>query len=139
MGLVTVNRHPSPRQVRQFALVWLSGALLVAAAVAGVRYGAWLVAGLLAGGAVLSVAIGIIRPGWMRPVFVAFVWATLPFGWVVAHVLLATIYYGMIVPLGLGMKLIGRDPLERRFDREAASYWLPCEPQPERARYFRPY
>lgn len=36
---------------------------------------------------------------------------------------MGAVYFGCIVPLGLLMRLFGRDPLTRRFDAAKESYW----------------
>jgi hypothetical protein len=37
------------------------------------------------------------------------------------------------------MRAAGRDPLARRFDRDAETYWVPREETPDPARYFRQF
>ena len=41
---------------------------------------------------------------------------------------MGAMYYVVLTPAGLLMRLIGTDPMRRRFDREAATYWIPREP-----------
>ena len=41
---------------------------------------------------------------------------------------LAILFYGVVTPTGLLMRLFGKDPLRLRFDREAKSYWIAREP-----------
>ena len=54
-------------------------------------------------------------------------------GSVMSRAVLALLYYGLISPLGLVMRLTGRDPLRRRRP-QAESYWLdvaaPTSPAP---------
>jgi hypothetical protein len=54
-------------------------------------------------------------------------------------VLLGLLYYGMFTPLALFFRLIGRDPLRRKIDRQAASYWEKFENTPTPASYFRQF
>ena len=75
----------------------------------------------------------------MRRVFVAWRWAAFPIGWAISHLLLVVIYYLVITPIGLVMRAAGYDPLERRIDRQAATYWTPRKPQGEPASYFRQF
>jgi hypothetical protein len=140
MALLEFNRNPSPREVRQFALYWLSGFCLVLAAVALVRYGSWPVAAALGLGAIVSIALGLSRPAWMRIVFLMWMGAAFPIGWLISHTLMAMIYFLVITPIGLLMRLLGRDPLVRRFDRNASSYWMSRPSVPiDPARYFRQF
>jgi hypothetical protein len=48
----------------------------------------------------------------------------LPLAWSVSSLLLVLVYYGVLTPIGLVLRLVGRDPLHREFDRSAASYWV---------------
>ena len=52
-------------------------------------------------------------------------------------VVLALIFYGIVTPIGVVMRLFGRDKLTRRFDAEATSYWVAHDPGGEPARYLR--
>lgn len=45
-------------------------------------------------------------------------------------IVMALIYLLAIVPVGLLLKLFGKDPLRRAFQPDAPSYWIPREPGP---------
>ncbi|MEX2114356.1 MAG: SxtJ family membrane protein [Pirellulales bacterium] len=139
MALLDFNRNPSPREVRQFALYWLSGFCCLLAAWAYFRYGSWTVAVTLGIGAVASMVLGLLRPMWMRIAFLVWMGAAYPIGWLISHTLLAAIYYLVITPIGALLRLSGRDPLARRFDRDAETYWTSREPSADPARYFRQF
>lgn len=47
---------------------------------------------------------------------------------VVNPVVMFVLYTTTILPMGLLMRLAGRDPLRLRFDPQAPSYWIPREP-----------
>jgi hypothetical protein len=44
-------------------------------------------------------------------------------------VLLGIVYFLTVGPIGIGMRLFGHDPLDRKLSREP-SYWRPHEPNP---------
>ena len=48
-------------------------------------------------------------------------------------------YYLVLTPIGLIRRISGRDPLHRRFDRDADSYWIARKPASDTKRYFRQY
>jgi Saxitoxin biosynthesis operon protein SxtJ len=53
---------------------------------------------------------------------------------IVSPVFLAVVFYGCIVPVGFLMRLSGKDPMRRRFEPDADSYWIarkPAGPGPE--------
>ena len=82
-------------------------------------------------------AIYWLIPPLRRPLYVGWVYAALPIGWTVSHLLLGIIYYIVITPIGLLMRLFGYDPLHRRFDRQAKSYWIRRDEPLDSQRYFR--
>ena len=78
---------------------------------------------LLAGAAVTLAGLALAAPTVLGPVERG--WMVLAHGlaWVNTRVLLSLIYYLVITPIGLMMRLVGRDPMDRRLgDRE--SYWV---------------
>lgn len=138
MAVLDVNWNPADKQVRQFALLLA----LMLAGLAG-----WLgwkshPAAWAAGAGAAAVAaglIGVFRPGWMRVVYVVWMAAVFPIGWLVSHLLLAAIYYLVITPIGVMMRMCGYDPMQRRLDRQATTYWKPRKDTDEPKRYFKQY
>lgn len=50
---------------------------------------------------------------------------------VVNPVIMAILFFGAILPIGLLMRMFGKDFLKLRRDRSAVSYWLPrADPRP---------
>jgi hypothetical protein len=49
-------------------------------------------------------------------------------GRVVSPIALAVLFYGAFAPMGAVLRLIGKDPLRLKRDREAASYWIRRDP-----------
>jgi len=66
-------------------------------------------------------------------------YATYPIAWMVSHLILGVAYYLVATPIGLAMRLFGRDPLRREFDKSAQSYWIARRPNRDNARYFRQF
>jgi hypothetical protein len=133
------ERNPEPRVVRRFSVAWLPAALAAGAFVA-FRAGrpGWVPAACLVAAAA-SVAAGLARPEVMRPLFVGLSAATAPAGWVVSRAILLVAYYGVVTPVGLALRLRGRDPLTRSFDPSAASYWIRRRAPSDARRWFRQF
>lgn len=137
MALIPINRNPSLRMLRQFGLIWLVAFGLLAAA--AWRRGDTTAAAALGAVAALVPALGWGFPPLLRWVYLAATYATWPIGWVVSHLLLGLVYYGLLTPIGLALRLAGKDLLQRRFDPAASSYWLRRPAPPEKQRYFRQF
>ena len=47
---------------------------------------------------------------------------------IVSPVALAILFYGVVMPTGLVIRLLGKDPLRLRFEPVAPSYWIDRKP-----------
>jgi hypothetical protein len=91
--------------------------------------------------AVLALTVGpfgLMRPTAVRPIFVGWMIAAFPIGWTMSLLMLGIVYYGLVTPLGLFMRL-RRDPLERARPAGCTSYWTPKTTPADARSYFRPY
>ena len=50
-------------------------------------------------------------------------------GWFNTRLLLSLFYYLVITPVGVVMRLFGRDPLDRKWASEQKSYWITRDEQ----------
>ena len=139
MTLIKLNTNPSNRELRQFAGIWFPAFWALVGWIVWnttdnlpLTLTLWVVAGVVS-------LVGFILPAFMRPIFVGWMIAAYPIGWTVSLALLTIIYFLVLTPIGLGVRLFGRDPMNRTFDRNASSYWLKHEPVPEVERNFRQY
>jgi hypothetical protein len=83
---------------------------------------------LLAGIGLLLVAFALAAPARLAPLNRAWTGLGLILFKVVNPVVLGLIYLTTIVPIGVFMRLTGRDLLDLKLDRQAASYWVVREP-----------
>jgi len=74
-----------------------------------------------------------------RLIYLGLTLVTLPIGLVISFLLLATFYFGILTPLAIVFKLIGRDALKRRFDADADSYWITHRQPGDLDRYFNQF
>lgn len=137
--MIEIHWEPSRKDLRFFA----GG--LTALAVVAVLFGAtrwdWPAVALaaLVAVAVAVVVLAIVRPSWLRPIYIAWMVAVFPIGWTVSHMVLATVYFLVFLPIGLLLRLIGYDPLLRKSKPPGESYWIARKPVTDRERYFRQY
>jgi hypothetical protein len=113
------------KALRSFGLV-VGGVFIAIAAVIAWRTGGlgpW-GTGLGSVGAVL-VLLGLVAPPVLRPVHRVWMGLAVVLGFVMTRVLLSLVFFGLVVPIGLVLRLVGKDLLRLRIDREAGSYWLP--------------
>jgi hypothetical protein len=139
VSIVRVNRNPSRRQLNQFGFVWL-GFLAFFGLLAQFKLEAPTAAKVLWAAAVVVPVVGWLAPAFMRVVFVGMSYLAWPIGFVVSHVVLALVYYLVLTPIGLAMKVFGYDPMARHADAGEPSYWME-RPRDRRGprRYFRQF
>lgn len=137
MSLIPVERNPSRRQLAIFGLVWLAAFAVFGGMALWRGNLPWMAA--LWGVAVLVPGVGCFVPALLRGVYVAMAWLTLPLGVVVSLTVLAAVYYLVLAPTGLLLRLSGYDPMCRRRDPKAVSYWMPRAPADDIRRYFRQF
>jgi hypothetical protein len=56
---------------------------------------------------------------------------------IVSPVVLAILFYACVAPIGFLMRLSGTDPLHRRYDADADSYWISRNPPGPQRETFR--
>jgi hypothetical protein len=91
--------------------------------------------------AVLSVLavvllMGWVRPRWFRGIYRVVMTGSFYVGQVVGRVLLALIFLGVLAPLGLILRITGKDLLRLRRNTSAASYWQAAKVSEEFDRQF---
>lgn len=59
-----------------------------------------------------------------KPIYRSLVFISRIIGWVNTRLLLGAIFYIVISPIGLVMRILRKDPLNRKFDRARESYWI---------------
>ena len=138
MSLIELRTEASRKELAWFGLLLLGFLGLVGLVV-------WRATGTLtAPRYIWAAGVGLATlyyavPPLRRPIFAGWMYAAYPFGWVISHVLLAIIYFGLLTPIGRLMAVVGYDPMARRFDRAAATYWVARERNPDVSRYFRQF
>ena len=95
---------------------------------------------LLLGG--IGAAVGLVClmvPVVARPLY--YVWYALAacVGIVMANLLFCVMFYGLFAPIGLIMRLCGRDPLNLKWKKGQSSHWLDAGPEPAAKDYFSQY
>lgn len=138
MALLEIHRNPSRRELSWFGLLvllffglvgglvlWRSGSMTATVTI-------WSIGGLLA---LLYYAVRPLRLAMFRGWMVA----AYPIGFVISHLVLAMVFFLVITPIGLVMRLVGRDPMTRTFDRTADSYWTRRNSETKSERYFRQF
>ncbi len=122
MRLIQINWNPSDQQLRQFGFVPMIALPLAGWFWSGVGTGAFCAA---IGAGVVTALVGLAQPRALKPAFLALSVAAAPIGMVVSELILLSVFFMVILPTGIVLRLLGRDLLQRHFDRQASTYWEP--------------
>ncbi len=136
--MIELTRKPTTQALRWFGVIMLVF-FSTFAAVAYFKLRARGVAyGLVGVGALLCVVFYSVR-ALRVPMYLAWMRIFFPLGWIVSHAILVVIYYAIVTPIGFVLRIAGYDPMRRRFDRGAKSYWVPLRHDQGLSQYFRQY
>ncbi len=94
-------------------------------------------AAALAGLAALSLSLSLVWPKGNRALYTMLALVSFPIGFVLSYVIMAALFYLVITPVGLGLRLLGRDPLGRHGLSDADTYWVAPPPARGEESYFR--
>lgn len=134
--MLIAHREPTPSQQRWFGLSL--GMML--GIFAGLAYFSWrwnVFAWVLAVSAVTLVAVYYAYRPAQRLVIAGFYWVTWPVQAVVSLVVLCLLYYVVVTPIGIGLRLAGRDPIAKGPDSNLPTYWQKTRTPDDVRRYFR--
>jgi hypothetical protein len=67
--------------------------------------------------------LAIISPVMLKPVYITWMSFASISGWINSRLILLIIYYLLMTPINLLMRLFGREALEKKFDKKKESYW----------------
>lgn len=81
----------------------------------------------LAGG---FLALGALLPGALKPAYIFWMRLAAVLAWINTRLILSLIFYLVMTPIGLVMRLLRIDLLERRIDKKKDSYWISVAPRP---------
>lgn len=139
MSLIEIDWNPKNKQLRNFgkiALVATAVISLLLYLVKGIAI-QWFV--IIIGFGFVIFIISLISLRLTKMIYLGMTLLTLPIGYVVSFILMAIFYFLLLTPLGLIFRLIGRDPLRRKFDPNSKSYWLSRQPPKGPEQYFHQF
>lgn len=86
----------------------------------GLPYGFLVVAGVF-------LVLCLLAPTALKPLFDLWIKLALILNWVMTHFLLSVSFFLTVLPIGILMRLFGKDPLNRALDKNTTSYWQKAE------------
>ena len=145
--MIQLDLSPDRGKLRNFGFIACAAFLMLAA------YATWRQSlfGITLGGAtdtlvtvfsavaIVSLGFSLVWPTGNRALYVVLTLVTFPIGIVVSNVMLVILFYGLFTPIALVFRLMGRDALNRRFEPDLESYWVPYPQRKDPSHYFRQF
>ena len=138
MAMIDINWNPPRGHLRVFAVLLIIFFGIVSWLVYRWTESTQIAVTIFVVAAVVAVA-GLIVPKLIHGVYVVWMALAFPIGFVISHLAMGLVYYGLFTPLGLAMRLFGRDPMQLRPNPHAKSYWKRRPDTTDSKRYFRQF
>lgn len=68
--------------------------------------------------------IGLLAPRLLKPIYAIFLKVAYAIGWFNTRVILIPIYYVILTPIALIVRISGKDLLNRKIEKTISSYWV---------------
>ena len=77
--------------------------------------------------AAVFLSLGLTVPVFLKPIHKIWMTLSVLLGWLMTRVILTVLFYLVITPIGLLLRLFGKDFLNLKLDRNRDSYWIPTK------------
>jgi hypothetical protein len=84
----------------------------------------WIAGGLFAVPAILF-------PSGLNPVYKIWMKIGGVLGWINTRIILGLLFYALVFPMGMVMRLFGKDPMSRKLDKQVGSYRIKSKKAPK--------
>jgi hypothetical protein len=81
----------------------------------------------------------LLAPSILRPIDKFWMKLGEWLGMIMTPVIMGVLFYGVITPIGLIMRALGKDLIDQKLDKSAKSYWIKATKTEDQSRYFTPY
>ncbi len=73
----------------------------------------------------------LIWPRTLNPVYHVWMRIGHALGWINSRIILGLVFYIVLLPMGLIMRALGKDPMARKHDKSASSYRIASQQEPK--------
>lgn len=132
-----INKNPSAKELVKFGATFLIGMGVIGLVYQfyfhkePIAHGLW-----IAGGVVFLLSL---IPPIGRLLYIFWMGLGITMGLITSPIILVVVFLLLITPVGLFFKLIGRDPMKRKLEPSAASYWEEYKENEDPATYVKQY
>lgn len=126
--MIDFDFKTAKKDIRLFALI-LPLVLIIWGTIFGFKHG-WggQVHFWFYGIAVFLFLWGRVSPSTLKPIYMVWMVITRCLAWFLTALVVSLVFYIGFIPIGLLLRLLGKDFLHRRIDKSAPSYWCKRPP-----------
>ena len=136
--LAQIRTQASDRNLRSFAALQLPFFLVLAWLMWRAGWSP-ILPSMIATVSVAVLVVGLTSPAWIRPLYIAWMTAVYPIGWLVSRLALAVVFFGILTPIAWLRRRRQRDLLNQDPDPAASSYWQSRRSRRPPGDYFRQF
>ena len=139
MSIIEIDYNPSRKKLRDFGVIALVASIILSLFFYFFKHLAihWIL--IIIGTGSFIFFSSLISTKLTKLIYLGLTFLTYPIGFVVSHLVMGIFYFLVITPVGLIFKLTGKDPLHRKFDHAAKSYWIKRQSPDKLDRYFHQF
>jgi small-conductance mechanosensitive channel len=78
----------------------------------------------------LLILVGCLVPSWLAWIHRAWMAIGHLLGWINTRIILSVIFYGLITPMGIMFRLLGKDRVQQGFSNSSSTYRVNRQPRP---------
>ena len=129
--------EPTSKDLRKFGI----GLFVILGVIGGLLIWRERVTGpYFAGASGLSLILSLAWPQALKPIYRVMMWIGHKLAWVNTYVILTLVFIVIFMPVGLFLRLIGKDLLNQKLEPDRESYWLdrknpPFDPEAYKQQY----
>jgi uncharacterized membrane protein len=75
----------------------------------------------------IFVIVSIIHPKLLKQVYKVWIKIGHVLGWINTRIILAVLFFGILTPIGLVLRALGKDPLLKKIEPDLTTYRIPCK------------
>ena len=78
----------------------------------------------------LLIVLGAVLPQLLAPIHKGWMWVGHVLGWINTRILLGLVFYGLVTPIGLVFRLMGKDTMRQAFAQDSSTYRVVRQSRP---------
>lgn len=87
----------------------------------------------------LFLALGLLFPYLLKDFYKLWMGLAFLLGWIVTRVVLTLTFFLIFTPMAFLLRILGKDVLDAKINKNAGTYWRKHEPVSDRSRYLKQY